>query len=515
MPELLNKIPEQFREFWGNMDKGNKTKTVILSAFIFISIVVAIIIMTSPQYHTLLAHPDPREAREVIEALEKARVDYQVDNMGSIQVKKGDVNRANAAMLQEGLPRGGVRLADFTVGGLGTTSEQERRGYQEYKEKHLEATLREMDSIRNAVVKLSMPERSVFFGGDGQRAKASVAIDAYYELTQQQIKGIERFVASAVEDLAPEDVTILDNYANILNDQSEDMLATNINSQFALEQTVKVGVEKQVKDLLMGLADNVRVMANLNLDFDTLITNQEIYEPVVDGQGIIRSREERRESATNTSAAGGVPGTDSNIPNYPNEAGGQTGEFRLSDEVVNYEINRTVTQATKAIGKLNEQRSSIAVAMYYTQSPQQADENIANDAIPRTEIADIQQMVSAATGIPVQNVTVQMHDVMTQPAVSEPINVMQLVDQYGYLLLILVIITLLAIAILKRNKDIQDEQLQPAGAGQLKRPYNEDELLDIDLEEKSEVKKQIDKFVKQKPEAVAQLLRNWLSEDWD
>jgi len=37
----------------------------------------------------------------------------------------------------------------------------------------------------------------------------------------------------------------------------------------------------------------------------------------------------------------------------------------------------------------------------------------------------------------------------------------------------------------------------------------------INFEEHSEIKKQIENFVKQKPESVAQLLRNWLSEDWD
>jgi flagellar M-ring protein FliF len=43
----------------------------------------------------------------------------------------------------------------------------------------------------------------------------------------------------------------------------------------------------------------------------------------------------------------------------------------------------------------------------------------------------------------------------------------------------------------------------------------EEPVPEIELEERSEIKKQIDKFVRQKPDAVAQLLRNWLSDDWD
>ena len=39
-------------------------------------------------------------------------------------------------------------------------------------------------------------------------------------------------------------------------------------------------------------------------------------------------------------------------------------------------------------------------------------------------------------------------------------------------------------------------------------------LEDIELDEKSETRKLIEKFVDENPEAVANLLRNWLSEDW-
>ena len=44
---------------------------------------------------------------------------------------------------------------------------------------------------------------------------------------------------------------------------------------------------------------------------------------------------------------------------------------------------------------------------------------------------------------------------------------------------------------------------------------NDDENLeDIGYSEKSETRKLIEKFVDENPEAVANLLRNWLTEDW-
>ena len=43
----------------------------------------------------------------------------------------------------------------------------------------------------------------------------------------------------------------------------------------------------------------------------------------------------------------------------------------------------------------------------------------------------------------------------------------------------------------------------------------EDELEDIGYSEKSETRILIEKFVDEKPDAAALLLRNWLNEDWE
>ena len=40
-------------------------------------------------------------------------------------------------------------------------------------------------------------------------------------------------------------------------------------------------------------------------------------------------------------------------------------------------------------------------------------------------------------------------------------------------------------------------------------------LDDIEFSDKSETRKLIEKFVDENPEAVAQLLRNWLNDEWD
>ena len=43
----------------------------------------------------------------------------------------------------------------------------------------------------------------------------------------------------------------------------------------------------------------------------------------------------------------------------------------------------------------------------------------------------------------------------------------------------------------------------------------EPEVENIDVETKSDTRKLVEKFVDENPEAAANLLRNWLNEDWN
>ncbi len=518
MPELFSKIPQQFTEFWKNLDKSNKTKMIVISAIVFLSVGAAIMMITRPQYQDLVSFVEPRDARDVIMQLDKSNIEYRLQDNGTIQVKKNDLNRAKAALLQEGLPKGGsVSYKDeYGKSSLGTTNVERQRGYKEYLERDMAATLKAMDNVRNAVVKLSIPEKNVFFGKEESKVKASVAVDSYQELTNKQIKGIEQFVAGGVEGLSPEDVTILDSNANILNDSYDDDFAGSIDRQYALKQTVKRGVEKQVTELLAGTADNIKVMANLELDFDTLVTNKEIYEPVIDDKGIILSQQTRKETVIN-GTDGGAPGMDSNPPQYPNANTSETGEYKLTDETTNYEVNKTVQQSTKEIGKWDRDNSSIAIVMHYMQEPpaDTGDGNVVNAATARADVDDVKATVASATGIPLANITVQTYDMPALTESKPPLDLAALADKYGALVLVGILIALIVMIILRvNNEQGLTEQEQPVSA-KYNAANSEEMLPDIELEEKSEVKKQIEKFVKQKPDAVAQLLRNWLADDWD
>lgn len=516
MPDLLTKLPGQFKEFWNNLDKSNRNKLIIMSVVIFVCVIITLVILTRPTYTMLINSMDSNETKEVLSSLEKSNIEYKIGEGNSVKVKKNDLNKAKAVLLQDGLPKNGVALADYDMSKLGTTDKQRERMYKEYKEKDLAATLKEYDNIRSAVVKLSMPEKSNFFGEDDNEVKASVAINSYSPLNDSQVIGIERFIAGSVEGLETENVTILDNNANILNDGYENNdIAQSLDKQYVYKETIKQGIEKQLKELLSGQADNVRIMANIEFDFDSLVTNSEIYEPVVDEQGIVRSKGIKKETVTN-GVSGGVPGTDSNPPTYPNSNDSRnSGEYKLTDETYNYEINKKVSQYSKEIGKIDREISSIAVALYYVKQDE-TNANVANAAIPKADANQIMTIVASATGIPKDNIAVNIFDISAAVQEQEGFNPFEIAETFGPMLIMTVLVILIAFAILRRRNEstvVADEENEE-GMYQVSKNV-EDAVSELDFEEKSQTKKQIDSFVRKKPEAVAQLLRNWLSEDWE
>ncbi len=83
------------------------------------------------------------------------------------------------------------------------------------------------------------------------------------------------------------------------------------------------------------------------------------------------------------------------------------------------------------------------------------------------------------------------------------------------IVIIVIILGLLAFVILLSMRGTKSETAaEELSVESLLQSTPAEVLEDIELDEKSETRKLIEKFVDENPEAVANLLRNWLAEDW-
>ena len=137
----------------------------------------------------------------------------------------------------------------------------------------------------------------------------------------------------------------------------------------------------------------------------------------------------------------------------------------------------------------------------------------ANGGRTRVEVdEELYSVVANATGIPRENITIVKYS-ENYFVDSEGLGIG--VSDIIQIILIIVILGLLGFVVLKSmagKKEVQPEE--ELSVETLLQSTPASELEDIEVETKSETRKMIDKFVDENPEAAANLLRNWLNEDW-
>ena len=124
--------------------------------------------------------------------------------------------------------------------------------------------------------------------------------------------------------------------------------------------------------------------------------------------------------------------------------------------------------------------------------------------------------VAKATGIDEDNISIIAYEVPLFYD-STKISTGEMLKNYLQYLLALIIVILLLIVVFKGMKPVEVTELEPELSVEalLATTKENQSLDDIEFSDKSAAREQIEKFVDENPEAVAQLLRNWLNEDWE
>lgn len=524
MPEVIKRYLDKIKEFWKSLDKSQKIRLYVTSAIVIVAVSISIFLLARPKRIVLFSNSDQKQIGEMVAVLNDNGIWNSAGNNGtSIIINSKDNNNAQILLAQAGYPKEGFTFEDaISKIGITTTQSDKKVIWKQQQISDLETKIEMLDNIDEAFITLATPESSIFqtAGQEQPRPTAYVMVRPNTKLTSAQVEGIVMLVSRSVERLDPKDVTVADNNSNILNANTGDEFISAANSQEELRQKRENELEQKVLDYFsVGQFDNfdtLRVVANATLDFDKdksqikSITNPQ----GMDGGAVISSK--TSEETVKNGTASGEPGLQSN-PGESNAPSYQTGDNTSSDysnkqAETNYGYDEQLRETEKATGKLIPEESGIGIFLWY-------GKRVTDDSKMGDEFVNgIKMATSTATGVPLKNITVSKMK-MAQPEVIKKTTseiIKELVSDYGFFALMLILIIGLLIGVL-RKKPQQDEAAQPlvASGPKFVVPDHEEPLPDIELEERSEIKKQIDKFVKQKPESVAQLLRNWLSDEWE
>ncbi len=372
----MNQLFLQIKNLFANLPVGNRISFFVL-LILFLSAFGAIVFWgTTPDYDLLYANLDTDDASAVVAKLRETKVPYKIENNGSsIYVPSDQIYDIRMQLASEGVPKGGgVGFEIFDKNSFGLTDFVQKVNYQRALEGELKRTIAKLDEVSDVRVHLAIPEESLFLEGNN-KPKASVVLHIIpnQSLSKKQVMGIVNLVSGSVQRLLPENVTVIDSKGNILSSKEKDGPGGMGSSlQIEYKQTVEAALEKRMQTMLEKVVgkDNVISRVTADINFQQIELTEEKYDP---DSLVVRSEEISEER--NVSAPAAPPSQE----NYA--ANGNTNESTNSNEVKNYEINKTISHQTIPSGNIK----SLSVAVLINGTYNTSGESGESEYLPRTE----------------------------------------------------------------------------------------------------------------------------------
>jgi flagellar M-ring protein FliF len=355
---------------------------------------------SQPQMTVLFTDLEFDDSIAIVKKLEGMNVQHEVRQDGAvILAPKEQVLRLRMDLAENGLPSGGTvgyEIFDKTST-LGTTSFVQDINQLRALEGELARTIKALDRVQRARVHLVLPQKKLF-SRETVVPTASIVLKVRGELEAPQIRSIQHLVASAVQGLTPERVSIVDDKGNLLasgDDNGELATATRSDERtLDYERRLQGKIEEIVNSVVGSGRARVRVTADL--DYNKIVRQSDTFDP--DGR-VVRStqtREEARDSARAGSNDGVSVGNE--LPNANATKSGTEGEkdaSKKSEEIVNYEISHTQQTETQEAGRIK--RLSVAVLVDGNYTPG-ADGKPVYAERPQEELDKINELVKSAMG---------------------------------------------------------------------------------------------------------------------
>lgn len=346
---------------------------------------VAVVLWSrGPNYGLLYAGLEQKDASAITQELQANNMPYQLSSDGSsIMAPAADLAALRLKLAAKGLPQGSANSSTLPAADspFGMSDLAERTRYQQLLEADLGATIGGLQSVRAARVHLALPKPSAFIR-DSREASASVLVRLYpgRQLDAGQVAAIVHLVAASVPNLEARQVSVIDQQGQLLTTDPESPGAVGDN-RLRIATRIENTYAQRIEELLTPLVGPGRVHAQVHADLDFSRT-EKATETFGHDHPALRSEQtssERR--GAGDGAAGGVPGALSNQPPVmvaqPTAAKPDAGKASAatatattataspgessSSATRNYELDRTISHVSDPAGRLA--RLTVAVVL--------------------------------------------------------------------------------------------------------------------------------------------------------
>ena len=393
----------------------NKLMLAVGGAALIAVIATATMWARQPDYRVLFSNLGDRDGGAVIGALSQMAVPYTFTELGGVIMVPADkVHDVRLRLAAQGLPKGstvGFELLESQK--FGTTQFQERLNYQRGLEGELARSIMALSAVSNARVHLALPPQNGFFR-EQQKPSASVLLTVHpgRVLDRSQISGIVHLVSSSIPDMAPKQVSVIDQNGSLLSNTEGQTTLGLDPSQLQYVRSMEQGYITRILEIVEPIVGpgNVKAQVTADVDFTLSESTAEQYRPNQGNEpAAVRSMQTSELQGGAGSPAQGVPGALSNQPPVPPTApingpaqtlpqatagNGATREARR-DATMNYEVDKTVRVTRAASGNVKRLTAAVVVNHRRVVDP---EGKVSMAALEEKDVEQIQSLVREAIG---------------------------------------------------------------------------------------------------------------------
>lgn len=530
----VSRVVEQIKVLWRGWNRAQKITIIGGGLFSLIALFSLIHYITKVEYADLYTDIAPEEAGRITSKLDDWKQPYRLHGT-TIKVPIGDRDKLRLKFASLKLaPTGGIKGWELFDTTKFTMTDYERRiNYLRALQGELERTIESIEGIKDARVLLVLPEKELFIEKEKPvTASIKLTMEPYATINKDQVIGIVNLVSFAVEGLSPNNITVVDNRGRILSeDIGSENQETITTKQMALQEEERKRLERRIRDTLGKVLgpDKVEVIVKYELAFDRKETRLEKYS--MPGFEQLKISEEKVDESFKGEGIKpeGPPGVESQIPGYK-EIAKREGpvEYNKKESRVNYYADKEETNIVKApfISKI-----SVGV---FVDGTYELDEKgkIKRDKkgnptyTPRTndEMEKFKKLVWASIGaemgkdypereylVEVENVQFDRSAEWVEEQREKEQKKREMITKLGITGEVLVFLIIMGLIVLSIIKQLTKKEPPPPPAPKEVAPF----IAQLQAEGITLSPEEIEALetARRKPMLVAQLIRNWLSEE--
>lgn len=530
MKETISRTFARYQRTFLTFTTGQKLVAVLGTGALLLAGFMVFQWAAKPSYSPLYTNLSAKDASAVVDKLDAAGTPYEIADGGStVMVPKDDVYTSRIALSGQGLPsgsEGGYSILDKQS--LSTSQAQEQTNFKRAMEGELAKTVEGIDGVDTAVVHLALPQKQVFADKqDPATASVLVATKPGSTLNAEQVQAIVHLVASSIDGLATDKVTVADSSGKVLSSTdgggADGAASTRTQQINDFQDQTRARIQTML-DRVVG-AGNSTVAVTANLDFDKSVTETKKYSSNKDAQPLSETENTEKYNGTGAgSALTGVVGPDGQMDSSGTATGsGKGSAYEKSQKTSDNAVDTTLERRENAPGAVRNLHVSAVLDAATAR-------NISANTIQGLIVSAVG--IDANRGDTVQVSTLPFDRTAEKAAQAElaaakkadaSANQMTLLRNSGLVVAVLVMLLLAWLKARKRAKaraaatsyvveQLKAEQLERASVAQVE---PSPALLALEGSEHSETEEMLDELaalVERQPEDVASLLRGWLVE---